>query len=160
MEGNAVKHSQLRGVGGGLVPKSIVKGQLEAKANIGDAITLIGGHAVLSGACTAGVLKTILSITGRGAISGLFLASVDTTFRTHRVKITLDGVVVFDSTTSVVYDQAVVPVIGAISVAGPSGSPVGIVENPIMFDQSLLVEYATSVTENDKTKFVYTYYTR
>lgn len=122
------------------------------------------GNYVLSGACTANTLKTILSITGAGTISFLALAHVDATSRSSRVKITVDGVVVFDATSGASANNSMaVELIGAaqaISRFDAQNYSYRIHEHDIDFNQSLLVEYATSITETDKTRFGYVYYTR
>ena len=149
------------GGGSGLKPKSIVTEQLAPIFWFGNASSSIRGYKVLSGACTSNTLKTILSVTGKGAISKLFLAAMDTTSRTHRIKITIDGTVIYDSTSAANSTQDVAPVIGNVSYTAYSSNHVlDMGEFPLFFDYSLLVEYATSLTETDKTRIGYIYYTR
>lgn len=153
--------SQFFGGSGGLKPKSIITEQLAPNTNFGNTSSIIRGYKVLSGACTANTLKTILSVTGRGAISKLFLASMDTTSRTHRIKITIDGTVVYDSTSAANSTQDVAPIIGNACYSSYTANIVmDMDEFPLFFDSSLLVEYATSLTETDKTRIGYIYYTR
>lgn len=149
--------SQFTG-GGGLIPKSIVNGGLVQGTSNSSLATLTPGTSVLTGALTAATLSTILSISGKGAISVLALQSVDATSRTHRVKITIDGTVVFDNTTGAVTSSNFMQVIGQV-VWSPT-VPVGYIENPILFNTSLLIEYASSLSETGKTRFGYIYYTR
>jgi hypothetical protein len=93
---------------------------------------------------TAGTLKTILSLTGSGAIYSLTARMADGTSRTMRIKITIDGTVAFDST---------------------SGSPTAvnygglIITNDTPFAVSLLIEAATSNTESAPFVFTYRYRT-
>lgn len=149
------------GGGSGLKPKSIVTEQLAPNSSFGSTVNHIRGYKVMSGACTANTLKTILSVTGRGAISKLFLAAMDQTSRTHRIKITIDGTVIYDSTSAADSTQNVAPVIGNVSYTDFSTNVVmDMDEFPLFFDYSLLVEYATSLTETDKTRIGYIYYTR
>lgn len=103
---------------------------------------------VLSGALTAGVLATVLSVAGGGELNLVAATSVDATSRTVRLKITLDGVVVFDSTT------AAVAVAGNGLVAvGLGGSATGSQiwdSQKVAFNSSCLVEVASSLTETNK----------
>jgi hypothetical protein len=118
----------------------------------------------LSGACTAGVLRTILSVTGPGCISYLGYEAIDATIRAHRIKLTLDGNVVFDATTASTADilSAVTEVIGSVSPFSVTGSDYwgGWQEMPVMFNASLLLEYASSLTETDKCRLGTIHYLR
>ena len=113
---------------------------------------------VASGSTTAGVLKTILSLSGAGVVSFLAVEHGDTTSRTHRLKVTLDGVVIFDATsaatTSVSHVQCA---IGSITQVAASSSSVVTFE-PLAFNTSLLVEYASSLTESNGGYIGYHYY--
>lgn len=113
---------------------------------------------VLCGATTAGVLKTILSLSGSGVLSFLGLESYDTTARAHRLKVTLDGVVIFDATTGsvtqVIYSFMA---IGAMTNLVTSASSVVTFE-PLAFNTSLLIEYADSLSETDGAYIGYRYY--
>lgn len=94
----------------------------------------------LSGATTANTLKSVLNITGSGVISFLSAHCADGTSRTVRLKVTLDGVVVFD-TTSIALSTAG---FGLIAIGDPTAF------DPITFNKSLLVEIASSLSETDK----------
>jgi len=109
------------------------------------------GKAVASGAVTSGVLKTGLSVTGRGRLNFFAITSADVTARTHRVRITADGVVVFDSTSASTGSSGA----GIVPVGWFSGSTCG--PQPINFFASLLVEFTSSVTETDKQNLYYSY---
>lgn len=123
---------------------------------------------VMSGACTAGTLKTILSVSGPGALTFLAYGNTNgSVTRTNRLKITLDGVVIFDATTVLSAKSAsdvVIPVLGCIAIRDTGSSLLGgdgVTEGPpLMWSTSLLIEYATSVTETDKANIGYIYYTR
>lgn len=113
---------------------------------------------VASGPTTAGVLKTILSLSGSGVISLLAVESVDATSRTHRLKVTLDGVVIFDATSAAVASVSqVLSAIGGISYIIAS-LPVAVSLEPLAFSTSLLIEYACSLTETDGATIGYRYY--
>lgn len=114
-------------------------------------------RAGLSAALSAGVLSTALSISGSGSgYLDIFAAtSVDATSRTHRVKITIDGTVVFDATTAAVSqaDGGIVPVGNIVT----SASTKTIMPFPMRFVSSCLVEYASSLGETAKTNYYYAY---
>ena len=113
---------------------------------------------VQPGACTAATLKTILSLSGSGVISFLAVESADTTSRTHRLKVTLDGVVIFDATsTATISVSTTLLAIGAMANATASTQSTVTLE-PLAFNGSLLVEYASSLTETDKAYIGYRYH--
>lgn len=113
---------------------------------------------VTSGATTAGVLKTILSLSGTGVISFMAMMSADATSRTHRLKVTLDGVVIFDATTAVTTTTTYVfSAIGTIVNTAASTHSAPNFE-PLSFNTSLLIEYADSLSETDGAYLAYRYY--
>lgn len=109
----------------------------------------------LSGAMTSAVLKTALTITGRGRVNWLGMYCNDATSRTLRMKITLDGTVIRDTTSAAI----------AVSLSGFVGLGSGkyvadapaVVFQPLVFNATLLVEIASSLTETDKASFAYNY---
>lgn len=114
------------------------------------------GKEYLSGALTANTLATVLSVTVGGTVNLVAVRSVNGTTRTIRVKITLDGVVVFDATSA------------SIAVANTGVVPVGFVRystdlavtfQPISFSKSMLIEIASSLTETDLLNTVVNYHT-
>ena len=112
-----------------------------------------------TGALTAATLVTALSLSGQGAISLLGCAGVDTTSRTHRLKITLDGVVIYDATSEAFLSSgfALMAVGGFVPSASSFATPI---YEPLVFNTSLLVEYASSVTETAKSIVFYRYVAR
>lgn len=113
---------------------------------------------VNSGALTAAALSTILSLSGKGCISFLAFQGVDNTSRTHRARVTLDGVVIFDATSSAITGAAAIGC--AIGQIQSAVIPTVAIQEPLRFDKSLLVEYASSLTETDKTLIAYRYVPR
>jgi len=115
--------------------------------------------AVLSGALTANTLATVLSITGTGGYLDIMGAvGADVTSRTHRIKVTLDGVVVFDATSVACASET----IGMLAVGTTKYEAAGTckpVAAPVRFNSSCLVEYASSVSETGKTNLFYAYRT-
>ena len=111
------------------------------------------GKEVLSGALTANTLATVLSLTGPGEVPLLTSYTKDTTARTVRTVVIVDGVTVFDFTSASIG----VPKRGAIvagQVAG-GGSSYVTQGNPIRFSVSLVVQQASSLTETDKIALAY-----
>lgn len=145
-------------LGGGALnapPTSIVNGY-----STGGATPIVFGAALqsdlkvaLSGALTANVLATALSLTGRGVVSFAAAAAVDATSRTHRIKITVDGVVVFDPGASA---AAAAANAGCIAIGSLVTNNIVIPDN-VPFNVSFLMEYASSITETNKTNFLYKY---
>lgn len=115
----------------------------------------------LSGALTANTLKTMLTISGAGVLKFAGVQSLDTTSRTLRIKITLDGIVVFDATsaaTTVSYaTQVGVGGLTTYSQATPSFLPE---LERVPFNVSCVVEIASSLSETDKLASLLAYETR
>lgn len=113
---------------------------------------------VTSGSTTAGVLKTVLSLSGTGVISFLAMGSADSTSRTHRLKVTLDGVVIFDATTAATANTTFVfSAIGCVVNTAASTHSAPNFE-PLSFNTSLLIEYADSLSETGGAYLAYRYY--
>ena len=88
---------------------------------------------------TPGTLQTIISHTGRGRVNVLNAYATNATARTIRVKITVDGTVVFDATSaSVSASGAGMKIIGSLDSSA-------VVYQPIDYQESLLIEAASSV---------------
>ncbi len=127
-----------------------------AAVTIGSA-TGRGGIAALSGSMTAATLKTLLNISGTGVnLTQLTFRTNDVTSRTIRVKITVDGTVICDSTSTA---------ITTVDNGGCWAGSITFASNPSMAvpairsNSTLLVEYASSVTETDKITAEYIYNT-
>lgn len=113
---------------------------------------------VQSGSTTAGVLKTILSLSGSGVLSFLAVENNDTTSRTHRIKVTLDGVVIFDATTGAeISINRTHLVVGSMS-NDTTNAATEITFEPLSFHTSLLIEYADSLSETNGAYLAYRYY--
>lgn len=106
----------------------------------------------LVGACTANTFKNILSITGKGRLNALKFNAADATARTNTIKITIDGVVVFNNGQATTGTQHY----AAIGSAH-SGTTGNLIFQPVDFNTSLLVEYKSSLTETDKATVSYNY---
>lgn len=99
----------------------------------------------LSGALTANTLKTLLTVSTPGQSGYLVAYAKDTTSRTIRLRVTVDGAVVFDATSNAI----TVVGTGLAVVASGAATAVGSSE-PIRWNSSLVVEVASSITETDK----------
>jgi len=109
-----------------------------------------------SGACTANTWKTILSLSGGGVrLNALSMKFNDATARNGRVRITVDGTVVFDATAANAGGSLHVAVGQAVS-----GTTSSLLFQPVDANTSLLVEYQGNVTETDKATFTYNYEVR
>jgi hypothetical protein len=107
---------------------------------------------ILSGSLTANTLKTLLTVSGGGEFHFLTVTSRDATSRTLRARLTLDGVVVFDS-TSAAFTTAT---IGAVLVGAYSGGNAFVVAPGVVrFNNSAVVEVASSLTEVDMLQLNY-----
>lgn len=104
----------------------------------------------LSGAMTANTLKTVLSATGAGTMHHFAGQFADGTLRTMRIKITVDGVVIFDYTSAANTTPSAIAAI----ISGFSGTSTAD-ETPIRFNSSLLIEAASSLSETDKFTFAW-----
>ena len=125
--------------------------------NSGGAITY--GKTTQTGSLTAGVLSSaLINISGTaGELTSLYMTTNDATARTMRMEVVADGVTVFDSTT------ASVAAIGSGFWAVANGqvtSSIYVSTNPIVFNSTLTVKVASSLTETDKTQITYSYATR
>ena len=117
------------------------------------------GKTANTGALTAGVLSSaLINISGTaGELTSLYMITNDATARTMRMEVVADGVTVFDSTT------ASVAAIGSGFWAVANGqvtSSAYVSTNPIVFNSTLTVKVASSLTETDKTQISYSYATR
>ena len=112
-----------------------------------------------TGALTAGVLSSsLLSISGTaGALSDCAIHTTDATSRTLRIQIVADGVTVFDATSAAT--TTIGAGIWAVS-GGQASTAQPVISQPIVFNSTLTVKVASSVSETDRTKLSYSYVTR
>ncbi len=97
-----------------------------------------------AGAYTANTLQSVISHTGRGRVNLLTVYSRDATARTLRCKVTIDGVSVFDATSSSIstLSHGVVVVGALVGVGTPF-----LGYQPIDYQESLVIEVASSLSE-------------
>ena len=109
----------------------------------------------LSGAMTAGTLKTLLSISGVGVkLFHLTFRTNDVTARTIRVKITVDGTVICDATSASISTSGYGGVWAGMRSTSSPNAPIIMTSN-----STLLIEYASSLSETDKITAEYFYIT-
>jgi hypothetical protein len=104
----------------------------------------------LSGVMSANTFKTLLSVSGPGQIDVAAITTADTTSRTIKMRITLDGV-----TAPYAFDPGMSAAITAADTGiMPVGSLVtgGVIPDPVVFNTSCLIEIASSLGETDKIK--------
>lgn len=137
------------------VAKSIVNAGLTVKATLTVVANDGNCATALSGALTAGVLKTALQVSGRGRLNMLGIYTGDVTSRTLRMRATLDGNVIFDGTSAAIAaNSSGLLIVGHGSYTG-SFAITGF--QPLDFERSCLVEIASSLTETNKSTVFYNY---
>ena len=103
-----------------------------------------------SGALTANALATILTIpSGRGSVNFAAAYSTDTTSRTIRLKITVDGVSIFDATTDAITTTAT-GLVGIGALVDSATSYTLPLFQPVRFYSSCLIQIASSLGETNK----------
>lgn len=106
-----------------------------------------------SGTTVAGTsnLKLLYSATGGGSrLNGLTFACFDSTTRTVRMVITIDGAVVFDKSATV-SDSNTRVAVGAVV----SGAISSLVPQPVDSTYELKIEFGCSLAETNKITFGY-----
>ena len=144
-------------LGGGRTTKSIVNSFSSAgyAAQNVDSVTISnnGAKVVLSGAMTANTLKTVFSKTdGACEMTQFGIATVDSTTRTLRVKITVDGTVAYDYTSANIVNSGY-----GMCAAGYAKLSYNVPLGVIRSNSSLVIEIASSLTETDKLYIGYAY---
>lgn len=125
-------------------------------------------NVVTSGAITANTLATLLNVSGPGEVSFLRVLTTDATIRTMRVRLTLDGVVVFDATSaaSTGGQGECMTLLGSVMLGtvttGPNGTWNGypmVGYDKVQFNKSMLLEVCSNITETGKLAAALTYRT-
>ena len=106
---------------------------------------------------SAGALTTLLSITGSGGLDVLSFQQNTTISKNIRIKVTLDGNVIFDQTSpNISSSNQGLTVLGKVSQGISARGIVG--GQPIIFNSSLLIEVSSS-TADAATDFFVNYWT-
>lgn len=110
----------------------------------------------LSGALTANTYKTVLSVSGAGELNFCALSTVDATSRICSLRITADGVVVYEKTVVALGSQKAIVGVGGIDYSVTNGAAKFA---PVPFFASLTVELKSSLSETDKVFALTNYWT-
>jgi hypothetical protein len=94
------------------------------------------------GTLSAGVLKKVLSISGKGRINFLMALENGVGPYNNQVKVTLDGVEIFNKTSSVSGNYGIIAV--GYGIGSATSGDFLAMHQPIQFESSLLVEIASS----------------
>lgn len=95
-----------------------------------------------AGTLSVGVLKKLLSISGRGQVNFLMALENGAGPYNNQLKVTLDGIVIFDKTRSVSANYGLIAV--GYGVGSATSGDYMTMHQPIQFESSLLVEVASS----------------
>jgi len=107
-----------------------------------------------SGPVTATVRKTIFSVSGAaGRLDALMVQSTNSTSKTMTMRIVRDGVEIFLTATATVATTNSFVALGDVV----SGTTSSVLSDPIEWDNSILIEYTSSVTETDGANISYKY---
>jgi len=135
-------------------PKSIINSQSTAGfACVPFTTAIVAGNKILSGALAANTFKTLLTVTGSGILRFVGAYCLDATGRILGLKLTIDGTVVFSSTSY--WEQWLNK--GVVAVGGPLGNDyVGAISD-VFFSASCIVAVSSSLSETDKVAAVVNY---
>lgn len=141
-------------------PTAIVNGFSSGSPN-GVVMAANGCLETLSGALTANTLATILNLSTGGVIERLALYTKDATARTLRLQVTIDGVIVFDSTSASISTSAMgIIAIGVVVLSETTGSVYAFYPGaPVPYNSSCVVKIASSLSETDKIALLSSYRT-
>jgi hypothetical protein len=136
--------------GGQGVTRLIVRGGFLNTNAFGD-VGNVGNVAVSAcGALTANALTTVLALTGRGAVNWLGVWHANGSTKTLRARLTIDDVVVFDSTgASTSQINAGWRLIGSITAGGGAGQSAMPLFQSERFARNCTLQVASSITETD-----------
>lgn len=127
------------------VPSSIVNAYSDGG---GQALLMTARNAkgILSGALTANVYKSLLSVTGRGRLRFIGARQEDTTSRQVGLKLTIDGTIVFQALGAVSTQNGG----GVVAVGTMNAVDYGQESDGVYFNHSFSVEVSSTITETDK----------
>lgn len=113
----------------------------------GGTLSILSGRiATASGVVPAGTFVTIVSAIGAGSLKALMVAGAGGANKTMTLRITRDGVVIFNAATA----AGVNGHFAAVGQVIPAGSAYALIdEEGIDYSESLLIEYTSSVAETN-----------
>lgn len=103
----------------------------------------------LSPAMTANTLVDLINETGAGEITNLAFTAVDTTSRTIRYVITVDGTPIADFTSTEITAANAGAVLAGIAATSEQSASQSLLP-PIYYSSSIRVQYASSLSETGK----------
>lgn len=105
----------------------------------------------------ASTLYTVVSVSGAGALGFFSIRSKSTTSQAQRVKITLDGVVIYDQTGGAsVTNLAGFIILGSVA---SDGATYRAITHKLSFTSSLLIEVSSSAAgESLRSHYIYEVY--
>jgi len=113
---------------------------------------------VLSGLLTAGVYKSVLDVSGSGIVKGLAMLQADTTSRDISCRVTVDGVIKFEATSSVSLSIANAGLLIWGDILFTGGTDYSLIASAMeAFTKSLKVEVKSTTTETDKVNLYIVY---
>jgi hypothetical protein len=110
---------------------------------------------LLSGAMTENVEKELLNISGAGVFQFCALTYIDATARDVRFRVVIDGTEVYDSSLASIQ----IAHSGFCAIGNYNGTNLNIQIMQIPFYSSFVVYATSTITETDKLKLWYMYYT-
>lgn len=137
-------------IGGDRKATGLFLGTPNAIAGFSNVAALVSPASAASGTLVANTLKTILSLTGRGMIDWLAVAESSGAY-TDRIKITVDGNVIYDSTKAMPGTGYGYVVLGSAAALG-SGDYF-VTKRPVYFDATFLVEVASTSASSTQTLY-------
>jgi hypothetical protein len=138
-------------LGGGVRIVTAMVGTPFVQTNVNTLAQAAGATTAASGTVSAGVLKTALSVSGKGCLNWGAIYSTSATSKTLRIQITIDGTVVRNFTSSSVNVANTGYVFCGTGFYSASASSAAF--QPLFFKTSLLVEFADSTAETNGLTF-------
>jgi hypothetical protein len=131
-------------LGGNRPPSAIINGVSSGGAVNSNMLIFANAKSIVSGAVTANVLAQALTVSGQGVVNLLAIVQSDTVSRAQRLKITIDGISVFDATGSV----TTVSNSGLCAIGSSSSSTVAF--DQVYFNSGFTVEFSSNISETAK----------
>jgi hypothetical protein len=133
-----------------VVPASLLDAGFGEKLNL---------RTMLSGATTAGVYKSLVSVSGSGVLSVLLLQSITAGPRDMHAKVTIDGVVVLERQKNAAGALRGCNVVGSLHATTGTGGFSFFNSDYLPFSKSLDISIKSSLSETDQISIAYRYHT-
>lgn len=112
---------------------------------------------ITSGAMTANVWKTLVSVSSAGVLDLASLSPVDNTARTVDFRIVIDGTTVYTGSEATSFQRWFVG--AGIVTLNASGVVTAVASQHLVFNSSLSIDARSTITETDKLRLTYLYRT-